>query len=173
MRTLAVLAAGAACVNVAPVPTPIGNGPRYRLAAAPAVVAAGAAIGRLRCSPGDASRIEAHVELFADKRALLLPTGIGVSRQGGCSYPVRTEAPTGVVQTVAGAKATVADLFAVWGQRLSADRIAGFRGPVHAWVGGCPWTGSVGSIPLARHAEIVLEVGGYVPPHRSFIFPPG
>jgi hypothetical protein len=29
----------------------------------------------------------------------------------------------------------------------------------------------VARIPLARHAEIVLEVGGYVPPHRAFLFP--
>jgi len=28
-------------------------------------------------------------------------------------------------------------------------------------------------VPLARHSEIVLEVGPYVPPHRSYTFPPG
>jgi hypothetical protein len=27
--------------------------------------------------------------------------------------------------------------------------------------------------PLSQHAEIVIEVGAYVPPHRSFSFPPG
>ena len=111
------------------------------------------------------------MELFADKRALLFPTGIGVSTRGGCSYPARTESPTGVVESIPGAKLTVADLFAIWGQPLSDRGFAGFHGPVHAWVGGCPWPGKVGSIPLARHAEIVLEVGGYVPPHRLFLFP--
>jgi hypothetical protein len=31
----------------------------------------------------------------------------------------------------------------------------------------------VRAIRLTRHAEIVLEVGGYVPPHTSFLFGPG
>jgi hypothetical protein len=51
-------------------------------------------------------------------------------------------------------------------------RLAGFRGAVHAWVDGCPWSGPVRKIPLSRHVEIVLEVGGYVPPHSFFLFPP-
>jgi hypothetical protein len=29
------------------------------------------------------------------------------------------------------------------------------------------------SVPLTRHAEIVLEVGPHVPPHSSYAFPPG
>jgi hypothetical protein len=29
------------------------------------------------------------------------------------------------------------------------------------------------AIPLARHAQIVLEVGGSIPPHRVFLFGPG
>jgi len=28
-------------------------------------------------------------------------------------------------------------------------------------------------VPLTRHAEIVLEVGPHVPPHSSYMFPPG
>jgi len=27
-------------------------------------------------------------------------------------------------------------------------------------------------VPLTAHAEVVLEVGPYVPPHRSYTFPP-
>jgi hypothetical protein len=171
VRTLAALVAGAACVNAAPVPTPIGSGPRYQLPAVTARVASGATLGGFTCTRGNVARIETHVELFADKRALLFPTGIGVSKRNGCSYAARTESPTGVIESLAGAKLTVADLFAIWGQPLSHEGFAGFRGAVHAWVGGCPWSGSVRSIPLAEHAEIVLEVGGYIPPHRSFLFP--
>src|SRR5439155_1640623 len=87
-----------------------------------------------------------------------------------CSYPLRTVAPTGVVQVARGARATVGDLFAVWGQRLTADRLARFRGRVRAFVGGRRWRHAVQMIPLRRHAEIVLEVGGYVPPHHFFLF---
>jgi hypothetical protein len=170
MRALAIVFAGAACVTAAPVPTPIGIGPRYQLRAAPPSVAAGSPVGRFTCARGDATRVETHVELFADKRALLLPTGIGVSRR--CTYPLRTEAPTGVVESLPSVHATLGDLFALWGEPLTARGFASFRGRVSAWVGGCPWSGDLRKIPLRRHAEIVVEVGGYIPPHRSFLFPP-
>jgi len=32
------------------------------------------------------------------------------------------------------------------------------------------WHGNVRAIPLRRHREIVIEVGGYVPPHTFFLF---
>ena len=96
--------------------------------------------------------------------------GIGVGRN--CGYPVRTTRPTGVVEFVPAAKPTLGDLFDVWGQPLSARGFAGFRGAVSAWVGGRRWRGDVRAIPLRRHAEIVVEVGGYIPPHTFFLFPP-
>ena len=68
---------------------------------------------------------------------------------------------------------TLGDLFDVWGQPLSHTRMAGFRGRVRAFVGGRRWNRGPRAIPLARHAQIVLEVGGYVPPHRTYLFPPG
>jgi hypothetical protein len=40
-------------------------------------------------------------------------------------------------------------------------------------VGGRRWLGDVRAIPLKRHAQIVLEIGGYVPPHARFLFPKG
>ena len=162
------------------VPTPIGVGVRYRLAAAPAPVRAGRAYAGMRCSAARTGWAAAHVEVFANRRVLLVPAGIGMAaplrRDGAyivaarCSYPLRTVAPTGVVQVARGARATVGDLFAVWGQRLTADRVARFRGRVRAFVGGRRWRHAVQMIPLRRHAEIVLEVGGYVPPHHFFLF---
>ena len=148
----------------APIPTPIGFGPRYQLAPGPPTGA------RFTCSRVDTATTErAHVELFANKRVLLLPKGIGVSDR--CTYPVRTSAPTGVVEYARAAKPTLGDLFDVWGQPLSARGFAGFHGAVSAWVGGRRWHGQVRAIPLRRHAEIVVEVGGYIPPHTFFLFP--
>ena len=154
----------ACALAAAPIPTPIGFGPRYQLPPGPPVGTS------LACSRVDAERERAHVELFANKLVLLLPKGIGVAR--GCTYPVRTTDPTGVVEFVPGARPTLADLFDVWGQPLSARGFAGFRGAVSAWVGGKRWPGDVRGIPLRRHAEIVVEVGGYIPPHTFFLFPP-
>jgi hypothetical protein len=110
--------------------------------------------------------------------------GIGISpprardgayvRGGRCSYPLRTREPTGVVEVqAAGRRKTLGDLFAVWGQPLSRTRMAGFKGPVRAYVGGRRWRTDPRAIPLKRHAQIVLEVGGYVKPHARYHFPPG
>jgi len=153
----------------APIPTPIGFGPKYLLPAAPISVERGATVGRFRCEPGSPAREEAHVELFADRFAMLIPKGIGVGPH--CSYAVRTMQPTGVVQFVASTHPTVGDLFAIWGQPFGAKRLAGFHGVVSAWVGGKRRRGDPAAIPLTRHAEIVLELGGYIPPHTFFLFP--
>jgi hypothetical protein len=92
---------------------------------------------------------------------------------GACTYAIRTLEPTGVVLIDAGRAPLLRTLFQVWGQRLSGRSLAGFRGPVTVFVDGRRWDASVGSVPLRRHAEIVLEVGGHVPPHPSYTFAPG
>jgi hypothetical protein len=152
-----------ALVVAAPIPTPIGFGPSYALAPGPPLST------RLACVGADVPRQLAHVELFAKKRVLLLPKGVGSGR--GCDYAVRTTTPFGVVEYVPGARPTLGDLFDVWGQPLSTHGFAGFHGAVSAWVGGRRWAGDVRAIPLRRHAEIVVEVGGYIPPHAFYLFP--
>jgi hypothetical protein len=153
----------ASVLVAAPIPTPIGFGPRYQLPPGPP------GHTRLACGSVDGPRQLAHVELFAKRRALLLPAGIGAVK--GCAYPVRTTSPTGVVEYLAAARPTLGDVFDVWGQPLTARGFAGFRGAVSAWVGGRRWRGNPRAIPLRRHAEIVVEVGGYIPPHHFFLFP--
>ena len=181
MRARFLLATGAVCVAGAPVPTPIGFGPRYQLPAASPRVASGAPVGRLVCSREERPRVLAHVELFAQRKALLLPAGIGMAppiRLEGadvagarCSYPARTTGPTGIVESLPSARITLGDVFALWGQPLSARRLAGFAGRVQAWVGGCRYHGNVRRIRLRDHAQVVVEIGGYVPPHAAFAFP--
>jgi hypothetical protein len=81
--------------------------------------------------------------------------------------------PTGVVEVDAALGATLGDLFAVWGRRLAPNRLLSFSGRVQAFVGGKRWHGDPRRIRLRRHAQIVLEVGGYVPPHSSYLFGEG
>jgi hypothetical protein len=138
----------------------------------------------LRCGVGGKT-VSVHVELFANRRVIAVPAGIGVARPyrttlgavlpRGCWYPVRTLAPTGVVEVARGRRLTVGDLFRVWGQPLGRRRLGPFtsRSPVRAYVAGHRVRGPAGSIPLASGEEIVLEIGGYVPPHPSFLFPKG
>jgi hypothetical protein len=140
------------------VPTPIGPGSAYRPPSGRPVEACAAP-----------SPFAAHLELFANGRAIVIPAGIG-----GCSDPVRTRTPTGVVG-LARRGLVLGDLFRIWGQPLTGHRLLSFRSdaPVRAYVGGRAVAGAVSSIPLQPGAEIVVELGRYVPPHAFFLFPKG
>ena len=163
-------------------PWRIGPGPRYQPPATSAAVAAGRALGALQYTPGGRS-YQVHLELYANRRVVVLPAGIGVARPsarvgaevvpGGCLYPARTLTPAGIVEIANGARLRLGDLFRIWGQPLGKRRLASFRSgsPVRAYVGGRRVDGPVGAIRLTPHAQIVLELGPYVPPHPSFLFP--
>jgi hypothetical protein len=45
--------------------------------------------------------------------------------------------------------------------------------PVRAYVAGRRWKGPVRAIPLRRHANIVIQLGRYIPPKKVFLFPVG
>ena len=158
---------------------PIGVGPRFH---PPAI---GPVSGS--CQPALGPRDGVHVEVFAAARVLLLPAGIGTrppraSLNGRitaahCYGALVTLDPTGVVLVRPGAELTLGTLFSSWGEPLSRTRLASFtaaaRTGVAVFVDGRPWQGAPAAVPLARHAEIVLEVGPHVPPHSSYTFPPG
>jgi hypothetical protein len=163
---------GGGAAGPAAVPTPVAVGAAYRLPATPGRVVAGLPVAGLRCTAARASRYRVHLELFVRGLVVLFPQGIG--RGPGCDYPLRTTEPTGLVEVTGGTPRTLGDLFAVWGQPLDAGRVARFRGPVVAFVGGRRVAGDPAAIPLTRHAQIVLEVGEpRVPPHRAYRFPAG
>jgi hypothetical protein len=151
-------------------PWPIGAGPRYQPPAANPDVLDGRPVGGMRCTNG--KRFSVHVELFAHRKVVVVPPGIGVARSG-CSYPLRTNAPTGVVHVAAKGRYTLGDLFTVWGRRLDRSHLVSFRGRVSVFVGGKRRSGDPRRIVLTKHAQIVLELGGYVAPHPSYLFPKG
>jgi hypothetical protein len=127
-----------------------------------------------------------HVEVFAANRVVLVSTGIGTRpprtvsagriSSARCYGDLVTLDPTGLVLVRPGTHPTVADLFRAWGEPLSTRRLASFSAPrgaqVAVFVDGRRWRGRPGCVPLRRHAEIVLEVGPHVPPHRAYMFPP-
>jgi hypothetical protein len=152
-------------------PWPIGAGPRYHPTAANAAVTAGRPIGQLLCTKGG-STFAVHVELFARRQVVIVPPHIGAGPHG-CSYPVRTDEPTGVAHIASGARYVLGDLFRVWGRRLGPNALLSFRGPVSVYVGGRLFHGDPRAVPLRRHAEIVVEIGGHVAPHTSYLFPKG
>jgi hypothetical protein len=132
-------------------------------------------------------RFGVHVEVFAADRVVLVPAGIGTRpprrllagriASAGCYGSVVTLEPTGLVLVRPGAAPVLADLFRSWGQPLARRRLASFaprgRHGVTVFVDGRRRSGDPAATRLAPHAEIVLEVGPPVPPHPSYLFPPG
>jgi hypothetical protein len=149
---------------------PIGVGPAFRLPARSRRARLGLPIAGLACRPGPLpGPIVAHLEIFARRETLIIPQGIGIVA-GRCRYPVRTRSPTGLIDA-GRAGLTLGDLLAVWGEPLGVRRLAGFHGPVVAFVDGRRVRGNIADIPIRHHAEIVVEVSGYVHPHAHYVFP--
>jgi hypothetical protein len=151
--------------NPSVVPIPIGQGPRFHPAPA-----AQAAPG-LRCGPrGRTFRV--HLELFAHRRVVVVPAGIGVGASG-CVQPASTTQPTGVIDVAAGSRLTLGDFFRIWGRRLGTRSLLSFGSatPVRAYVAGKRFAGPLASVPLTPGAQIVVEIGAYVPPHPTYLFP--
>jgi hypothetical protein len=158
---------------------PIGRGPRFD------PPSTGPVLGR--CAPKLGRRFGVHVELFAANRVILVPSGIGTRPPrrysagrisgAGCYGDLVTIDPTGLLLVRPRARLTLSDLVRSWGQPLSNQQLLSFRAPpgrnVSVFIDGHPSSLSPGRVPLARHAEIVLEVGPRVPPHASYTFPPG
>jgi len=166
-----------------PAPPPVSREPGFVLPAASPAVVDGRVVAGMRCARGRAAGA-VHVEIFVNRRVLLLPAGIGLrpplrrigsSRLAGgaCAYPLSTLDPTGTVFVDRARDRVLGDLFAVWGQRLSARRLLSFAGRVRAFRNGREWRGDPRRVPLARHDSIVLEIGGYVRPHARYLFPAG
>jgi hypothetical protein len=169
-----------------PIPV-IGEGPRYRPPPGGSAVAAARPVRGLRCARVKRKAYGVHLEIFGNRRDLVIPAGIGFApprkrdgayvTDGRCWYPVRTREPTGLIEIDEGIEVTLGDFFDLWGQALSKRRLLSFRVPpgeeVELFVNGKRHHGDPRSLPLNRHAAIVLEAGGFFPPTRSYVFPPG
>jgi len=150
-------------------PVPIGVGPHYHPAAG---------VHRA-CRAGSlAAGSRMHLELFARRRVVVVPTAIGVRgaqiRFGRvvaarCRTRIWTTDPSGVVRYTG--TASLGDVFRTWGEPLGRDRLLGFGGRVRVYRNGDRVAGAPGGLRLRDGDEVVLEVGGYVPPHRGFRFP--
>lgn len=171
MTTPGCCAAALALAVSGLIPTPIGKGPAYR----PAASQAGFACRPAALRAGG----RVHVELFAHRRVVIVPAAIGLAaprlRLGRvvaarCRARLWTLDPSGVVRFER--PATLGELFAVWGQPLGPHRLVAFHGQVSVWVNGVRRLGDPRRLRLRDRDEVVLEVGGFVPPHRTFRFPP-
>jgi hypothetical protein len=121
------------------------------------------------CTAPGGRTARVHLELFANRRVAIVPPRVGI-RSVRCRGRLWTSDPTGVVRFRPPAR--LGELFAVWGESLTPMRLLGFRGHVSLFVNGVRRRGDPRTLRLRDGAEIVLEVGGFVPPHRFYVFPP-
>ncbi len=119
------------------------------------------------------------MELFARGRVIIVPAAIGVGTphlsaglvvRARCRASTWTLDPTGVVRFTHAA--TLGDLFSVWGRRLTPRALLGFAGTVRVYRNGDRVRAGPRSVALRDGDELVLEVGPFVPPHRTYRFPP-
>jgi hypothetical protein len=166
-----------------PKPQLFGDGPRFRPEPLSVAVKRARPVRSMRCERRERERFVAFVEIFVDGRVVMIPAGIGIApphgrdgayvRGGRCHYPIRTRAPTGLLEIEHGTRPTLGDLFALWGKPLSSRRVLSFEGPVRAYAGSRRVAGDPRAIRLGPHAVVTLETGRYVRPHASYAFPPG
>jgi hypothetical protein len=157
-------------LTAALLPVPIGSGPRYHPPPG--------ANGSCTRAPLESGR-RVHVELFARGLVVIVPAAIGLRGArfeygrvvtARCRTRIWTTEPTGVTRFAGAAR--LGDLFRVWGRALVRDRVLSFEGRVRLYRNGVRVPGDPRRLALRDGDELVLEVGKYVPPHRSYLFPP-
>ena len=141
----------------------------------------GQTIDGIQCNRLDqlAYQSYAHLQVFRDGQPQALPGAIGLVspkssstgttttyHQGLCTYWVATTSANGIISVHSPVPGhyTLGDLFAVWGEPLSATQVATLRGRVTATVDGRRWKLTPRAIPLREHESIQLAVGRPVPP---------
>ena len=125
----------------------------------------------MRCVGG--ARFAVHLELFARREVVIVPPAdrrrperLQLSAAHDRRRPASSTSPA----RAAGRSAICS---ASGGGGSAASALLSFKGRVSVFVDGRRRAGDPRSLVLTRHAEIVLEVGGYVTPHPSYLFPKG
>ncbi|MGC8499121.1 MAG: hypothetical protein ACP5OV_06465 [Acidimicrobiales bacterium] len=150
-------------------------------ALAPAGAASGAPIDGITCRGIGNETVTYHVHtmvtLYVDGQPERLPAGIGITAPAAtsgsgastfvdvgnhdCLYWLHTHANDGIVHIEAPRRATftLGELFAIWGQPLSATRVGPARGPVVVFVNGHRQAGSPGATVLVPQGVVQIDVG--------------
>ncbi len=151
---------------------------------APAGAASGAPVDGITCRGIGRQSVTYHVHtmvtLYVDGQPERLPAGIGITSPAvttgsgartfvdvglhDCLYWLHTHANDGIVHIEAPRRGTftLGELFAVWGQPLSATRVGPARGPVVVFDNGHRQTGAPGASVLVPGGVIQIDVGSPV-----------
>ncbi len=125
--------------------------------------------------------IHPHLAIFIKGVQAQVPRLISAAPKPpqGCLYWIHTHDASGIIHIESPVLAppgssgfTLGILFDIWGQPLASDNVAGFKGPVTAFVNGLKYTGDLRQIPLIEHQQVPLEVGSPVVPPPTYQFTP-
>jgi len=113
--------------------------------------------------------VHTHVSIFLDGVALAVPADIGIvpmQPSGRCFYSIHTHDLSGKIHVEAPAPGTftLGQLFAIWGQPLETDNVAGLTGkPIVVYSTEQSTvtrvTGDWKAIELTSHKEVTIQVG--------------
>jgi hypothetical protein len=102
-----------------------------------------------------------HIQLTVDGHDVPIPAQIGLDSATGVFSEVHTHDDRGVIHIESGDtsfRATLADVFDMWGVYLSPKCIGGYCGGGKMWVNGKPST-AFGSLVLQSHMAVTLLEG--------------
>lgn len=149
--------------------------------AASAVKAAGLP---MLTAEGTAEHIHAHLDVYADGKAVTVPGLIGIDEQGGQISPVHTHDTSGVIHIESPVKASfsLGQFMTEWQVALSANHLGGLTTDathaLTAYVNGKQVSGDPAAVILGAHDEIALVYGSASAKSRitvptSYSFPSG
>jgi hypothetical protein len=136
-----------------------------------------------------AYHIHAHLAIYINGAAKTIPWGIGIAQpwqtqpdgnggtfvgSGGAFYYLHTHDDSGVIHIESPKQVTytLGQFFAEWNQKLSANQIGTYTGPVTAYINGTKVSGDPSAIQLTPHEVIQLDLGRNVTP-QPYVFASG
>jgi hypothetical protein len=133
--------------------------------------------------------IHAHLTIFVNGKARLVPYGIGIApplqgqnttlgpfvTSGNCFAWLHTHTNDGIIHIESPSQRTytLGNFFDIWKQPLGPNQVGPARGHVTAFVDSKLYTGNPRNIQLLRHAQIQLDVGTPLVAPESITFPDG
>jgi hypothetical protein len=121
--------------------------------------------------------VHAHLAIFVDGAARLVPKNIGILPSVGgspCTYWLHSHDDDGImhVESPVLRSFTLGNYFDVWGLPLDSSHVGPAHGAIMVYLNGQPFTGDARSIPLAAHTLVQLDVNANVAP-APYTFPIG
>lgn len=136
--------------------------------------------------------VHAHLKIYIEGKRSVVPAGIGIQppRQsvdqtpnnpltvfvegGNCFYWLHTHDTSGIIHQEAPGPTifTLGQIFDVWGEQLSPNRIGPYTGKIWVFRNGTLFTGDPRNVTLGAHTVIQIDLGIEVP-YQSYTFPAG